>query len=256
MAFSLPIIIAFLYATYAFLEMAQFLVRVAASREGKNAIGASLEKAIMTVKRIPLFIFPPLLGILVMRQEEGLVLIAAFGSLALGTITVFVTMLMRSILIDRFSHAVHALHGRRSMLSSLLLSVLRSKRVAATNVAAGHIAGNRAKSNATRWSLNWKIVVLAALVYGLIGSSAFIVNVGALQFPKYAPILFQITGLVNGIGTVLLSFMLDPIISRSFENTDDNEEINVSLLVGMIYAFGLVAPLVVLSTALIGWQLR
>lgn len=256
MAFSLPILIALLYATYTFLEVAQFLVRVAASKEGKNAIGASLEKALMTVKRIPLLIFPPLLGILVMRQEEGLVLIAAFGSLALGAIAAFFIMMMRSVLIDRFSHAVHALHGGRSMLSSLLLSVLRSKRVAAAHVAAGHIAGNRAKSNATRWSLNRKVVVLATLVYGLIGSSAFIVNIGALQFPKYAPILFQITGLVNGIGTVLLSFMLDPIISRSFENADDNEEINVSLLVGMISAFGLVAPFVVFSTALIGWYLR
>ena len=70
----------------------------------------------------------------------------------------------------------------------------------------------------------------------------------ALFFPDYRTMISQLSGVTNAFATVLLTFIIEPKISRSIdlnENSVQSENMLLSLVLGRVFGVGLISQLIV-----------
>jgi len=78
------------------------------------------------------------------------------------------------------------------------------------------------------------------IVYLIYSTGLFISFYFALIFPDYSVSISQMSGVVNAFGAVLLTFLVEPRISRSIDRTEDNPvELIFALYWGRLFATGL-----------------
>jgi len=70
----------------------------------------------------------------------------------------------------------------------------------------------------------------------------------ALFFPDYRTMISQLSGVTNAFATVLLTFIIEPKISKSIdlnEDTEQSENMLLSLVLGRVCGVGLFSVFIV-----------
>ena len=76
----------------------------------------------------------------------------------------------------------------------------------------------------------------------------------ALFFPDYRTMISQLSGVTNAFATVLLTFIVEPKISKSIdldENIENSENMLLSLVLGRIFGVGIVSSIIVIFVMMI-----
>ena len=84
--------------------------------------------------------------------------------------------------------------------------------------------------------VNFKVLILCFMIYVLYFNSIFFINIVALLNSDVSQVLYQMNGLFTSIGTLLLAFVLDPYLSRSFDANVAVEENIRGLIYGRLLA--------------------
>lgn len=229
-------IVSILFAAYTFFEVSAIYARIAASLIKKNAIGATIEKMTHTIKRIAVFSYPPALGALHVLDRGEYVFIAAYSALASSAIVIFLTYIFRVRSIKVFLVLINAV-----MRDSKTSKSLFNQFATATAHRPIKFTSRQSPFFAAR-SVDLKMVIFSAVIYSAYGGSIFFINMLVLFLPSYEAIIFQLLGLVNGIGTLILAFLLDPIISRKLETGKRLTTISNSFTFGILIGFSVILP--------------
>lgn len=225
-----------LFGAYAFLEICAVHARIAASLTGLNAIGASIEKMTHTVKRIAVFSYPPIIGVFHVLNEPEYIFYSAYFSLVLSIIVIVLSFLFRINAIKTFFVLIRMVSQNNSKSAENGRPILYA------------LTHNNVYFRLSRSSklllkrLDTKILWFSATIYSVYGGSIFFINIFVLFFSGYEAIVFQALGLINGVGTLTMAFILDPIISRKLETGRRMNTLSNSVLMGILVAFGFFLP--------------
>lgn len=213
MIFGMATAVVVFYATYTFFDVLSLYIRVAASLNGNNAAGAAFEKIMNTFKRTSLFLFPPILGFFVL-MESPIEMFWTFlaSSLASGTLLVLMNR-RRSTIIALLTDELSLFQAGRSAFASTLV-IMRRLLCHST----GTNQGLAEKHCAIKPDYNKKLVTYGSWIFFTHANSVFILNAAVSFFPVSGPVLLQSLGLINGMGSIFLAFLVDPLVSRHLDN--------------------------------------
>lgn len=233
MLWVLSILVMVSFGLYAFFDAMTITARTAASLEGRNAAGASLEKIMNTLKRFSMFIYPPILGFIILSGETRFFMLSIYGSFALATIIGTICLFQRSSSLGYFRRVTLRFSNGQNVSGALLLSFRKPPEKAGTLPQHGLRDSIR---------MNRRLYFFATGVYFFYASAIFFLNLISLIYADAAVILLQMLGLINGVGTILLAFIVDPVISRKLDNAQDLDALSVTVLLSQLTTYALLGP--------------
>lgn len=235
----LVVVVAMCFAWYALFECLTLLVRAAAAELHQNAAGGAYEKIMSTFKRLAMFMYPPLLGFIILKQNTSALLAAILLSFSVAAIVVIFCIAYRMALLGLCRNVLHEFRKGTSAGASLLQGMwqgapdvvvaARSRRMIIT------ACGAAKRDPQLFFAATW-----VSLVYS---SAIFFMNLLAMKFADSAVILLQMLGLVNGLGTILLAFVVDPLIARYLDKATRLDTLVVNVLTAQLCVYICLAPL-------------
>lgn len=232
----ISISIGMLFGVYVFLEVSAVHARIAASLSKKNAIGATLEKMTHTIKRFAVFSYPPLLGALHVLSAPTYIFYAIYASLISAAIVVFLSVILRVKMIKLFIVLIEFLSRDPGKDGSAVARILK------LSLNKYHFLHLDRSILSFFSKIDKKIIKFSALVYAVYGGSIFFVNIFVLFITGYDAIIFQMIGLINGIGTIVMAFLLDPMIARKLEAGQRMNVLSNSVFMGIFIAYCVILP--------------
>jgi len=206
----LPLLVIASYSIIHLLEYLSYYARVAGRMAGKPVTGYAIQNATTTVTRFFYLALMPLLGFLVDKQVPT-------------------SLYLQMGLAAMFGAALLSLLGYwlRYSWIALLTNAVRKRALEAPA------------------SLPKKrIALLAAIVFLCYCLGVLLSYFFALVFHEYRSTISQLSGLINGVATVLLTFVLEPRIAGIVDArpTHDVYHAIQAMLNGRLIAIGLLAP--------------
>jgi hypothetical protein len=101
--------------------------------------------------------------------------------------------------------------------------------------------------DAKKWPFKFDgaLVFSSSWVYFVYGTALFFINLFGAKFQEHSAVIYQLVGIINALGTLLMSFYLDPKISRNFDHQSHVIVSNDSVLAGQLIALALLGPLAI-----------
>jgi len=225
------VIVAVSFSVIHLLEYLSYYARVAGHLAGKPVTGYAIQNATNTITRFFYLVLMPLLGFLVDHGIEtthyiALGLIALAGA-ACASLLVYLLRFRCIELLYRFVAG-------------------RDQRPQARQTVQALRAALRANGHAP---VSGRIAVLSCIVFTCYALGVLVAYLFALVFNDYRTTISQLSGVVNGCATVLLTFVLEPRIATIVDHHAGSDVYAAvqSLLHGRAVAVGLVAPLIFFS---------
>ncbi len=231
---SVFIIVAYLF--YAVFEVLSIIVRIAGSVEDLNAAGAAFEKVMGAIKRIFLFLCPPALGYLVYIDNMPLLTVTIFTSLAAAAGASLIMLLALQPLAIYFLLVVQKFHKGSHILPALFVGKENDKN-------ARKKINSQPTSIFSESSPSVVIFVTSIIVSFVYTASIFVVNIIASKTDGVGLIVVQLNGFINGIGTILVAFVLDPVVSRLLDHKRDLMSTARVMIIAQLWTYAAVAPL-------------
>lgn len=219
----LPFLVIASYGLIHLLEYLSYYARVAGRVAGKPVTGYAIQNATTTITRFFYLSLMPLLGFMVDKQvPTTLYMKMGLGALICAALLSLAARAMRY----RWIHLLANFILRRSEQPPLALSEVRQILDVPTAMKLG------------------KIVVLAAAVFLCYSLGVLLSYYFALVFHDYRSTISQLSGIINGAATVLLTFVLEPRVARIVDEhaTPDVYHAVQAMLSGRLIAVGLLAP--------------
>ncbi|OZI72179.1 lipid II flippase family protein [Bordetella genomosp. 12] len=220
----LPWLVIASYSIIHLLEYLSYYARVAGRLAGKPVTGYAIQNATTTVTRFFYLALMPLLGFLIDKQiptwqyiEMGL------GALAGAALLSLLGWSLRYRWIAMLTNLVRQRAGQ----PALSLAEVRAELVLRDPVPTRRIA------------------LIAAVVFLCYCLGVLLSYYFALVFHEYRSTISQLSGMINGVATVLLTFVLEPRIAGIVDArpTGDVYHAIQAMLTGRLIAVGILAPL-------------
>lgn len=229
---ALIVVIFFLFVT---VESSALIARYAGWRIGSVSLGYSFHNAILSLNRFLGFLIGPLIGF---RVDTGMtaaqllhltawsLMLAALGTSAVyllwGTVNAsFCQVLTR---IKQNGYRIHSFSAVR-LAGAPGISPLKGKFIAA-------------------------FFYSSAVTTGLFVSVSFVLNLVAIFHFDYRGSILQLTGVVSGIGSLLLNFYTNPHLAVS-EESGQAEDGYFSVFLGKIFGIAIVSPALIAAVWLV-----
>ena len=226
MASSLVIL---LFSLYALFDAIALLPRVAGSILNKNGLGYTFSIMVHTLKRVFVVSYPPLLGWIAL-QGEGLYP-TIFWSYFWGALVVALVSIFKYPISGYFIHLIqgYAIGG------SVFYAVFKHPfRLPESMASKGWVDFS--------FTFDQSLIYSSSCVYFIYGSSLFFINIFGAEFQDHSAVIYQLVGIINALGTLLMSFYLDPKISRNFDQKENIMESNDSVVAGQLLALVVWGP--------------
>lgn len=197
------------FSGYIFFDAMAVLARASASSASLNAFGAAIEKIMNALKRLSIFTFPPALGYFVYTQNESALFLTIFIAYGFAGMIILGVLIFRNLFLSYFNAVALAFGAGHGIFYAFISKSARKK-----------FAHAQVKEGISGFQLfdllrdNLGLFLLASWVYFVFGASIFLINLIAMRFIDLAPIVLQALGFLNGLGTLVLAFFVDPKISR------------------------------------------
>jgi len=230
--------VVFFFSSYVMFDAFAALSRVSASAAGANAFGAAIEKIMNTLKRLSIFTFPPALGFFVVSGDRSHLFFSIFVAYFFAGFVLLGILALRQNILNYFFD-VAMIFGRGSSLfrafwTPLLVSS-STQSYFSDRIAIGSPLGAVSK--------HFSLFILASWVYFIFGASIFFINLVAIRFSEFAPVILQGLGFVNGLGTLVLAFFVDPKISRFLDTGSDLGDVGIIVILSQLSAAWFISPL-------------
>lgn len=219
----------FCFGCIQLIEVLSYLARISGVRENKRSLAYSLQNAIFMLTRFFTMALLPLLGYLIdIGIDKNIYLAMVCGALLFGTILTFLAYYFRHIVVSIFSKIINKVSEGSSVLKEIIIIPY-------------YFLNKDKKISTIEVRLHKGILINSALVFGIYSLSVFMVFFVALFFPDHRTMISQLSGVTNAFATVLLTFFIEPKISRVIDNdVDNNVGVNMlfSLILGRILGVG------------------
>lgn len=237
MTFLLLIAIPVMFAGVHFVEMSASHARLAGLATQNNMLSYSIQQSVYLAGRFLLLFLLPCLGLVVDRGAEPRAYqIMVHVALVLATLVSLAVFRYRQSVTGYFAAVIARYHDSGNLVRSL--ATLKTAEVGPTRPFAQMRQAMATTPKATG------IAVKAAVVYAFYGSGIFISFYFALIFPDYRASISQMSGIINGFAAVLLTFYIEPAISRSIDKEPENAETLIyALIVGRIIGVAVLSHL-------------
>jgi hypothetical protein len=182
-----------------------------------------------TLKRVFVVSYPPLLGWIAL-QGEGLYP-TIFWSYFWGALVVALVSIFKYPIIGYFIHLIQGYAIGGSVFYAVFKHPFRLHESMASQ---GWVDFSFKFDQSLIYSSSW--------VYFIYGSSLFFINIFGAEFQDHSAVIYQLVGIINALGTLLMSFYLDPKISRNFDQKENIMESNDSVVAGQLLALVVWGP--------------
>lgn len=229
---ALIVVIFFLFVT---VESSALIARYAGWRIGSVSLGYSFHNAILSLNRFLGFLIGPLIGF---RVDTGM---TAPQLLHLTAWSLMLAALGTS--------AVYLLWGTVNASFCQVLTRIKQNGYRIHSFSAVRLAGARGIS-----PLKGKFIAAffysSAVTTGLFVSVSFVLNLVAIFHFDYRGSILQLTGVVSGIGSLLLNFYTNPHLAVS-EESGQAEDGYFSVFLGKIFGIAIVSPALIAAVWLV-----
>lgn len=238
MIYAVQIGVIAVFMAYVLLDCVSYLPRIAGSIVGSNAVGYSFNLIINSFKRIFAVLYPPMLGILSIYITTREIYNTIIVCYILSFPVVIIVYMLRIRIISTFACAI------RDYTSSgrLFISIFRAISQIRMESPDSEVL---VKSGALGGRMGRRIIWSGTVIFSAYSSSLFIINIIGSAYSQYGSIVYQLVGLVNGIGTILLAFYLDPMLSRFYESKGSLLGVTNSIFVAQTLSILIVGPFLV-----------
>lgn len=239
--FAISSIVIFVFFLYSLLESISILPRIAGSQLDKNALGYTFSSMVNTTKRIFIVLYPPLLGWLSFTGKN--IWPTIYISYIAGGVAVIVVYIFRNPLINFFIKVIADYGKNGSIIYSMMGKQKKSY----------HDKNNKYILTA-EFKINTTLTISATWVYFIYSSSLFIINILGHIYKDKSAVIYQLVGLINSLGTFIMSFFLDPKVSKNFDEKNNLDITFNSIIIGQFLAITFLGPtvMIALSIALSG----
>ena len=214
-----------------FIENVSFGSRVAGKLANRLSLGTTLQHSIFTVSRLFL---PPLLLSLSFLIESDLGIQLFLLTAAILTTSAFLASLLVLINFNSYQLLFQHLFIRYEFntIPIAIVKVLFGKSNQLNQVNLEYIPKIR--------NLSLKKIITSSFAYFFLSTSFLIAFSFAILIPEYRMTMSQLTSVFQGVGAIVLSMYIDPMISRSLdvelENSDWIENI-YSIFIGRLLSY-------------------
>ena len=221
----------FCYVCMQFIESVSFGSRVAGKLANRLSLGTTLQHSIFTVSRLFL---PPLLLSLSFLIESDLGIQLFLLTAAILTTSAFLASLLVLINFNSYQLLFQHLFIRYEFntIPIAIVKVLFGKSNQLNQVNLEYIPKIR--------NLSLKKIITSSFAYFFLSTSFLIAFSFAILIPEYRMTMSQLTSVFQGVGAIVLSMYIDPMISRSLdvelENSDWIENI-YSIFIGRLLSY-------------------
>jgi hypothetical protein len=247
-AFSGLLWVACAFAAIHAIEYSSYMARMAGVTIGKRVSGYVFQNAIYVFTRFFYLSLMPVLGLCVdIGVSSQAYLVTVHVSLLLATVTSVLALVFRYRILGRFERVLSQL-DKGSLYRAIVRSI-KSNADARTDP--------QFKTDPSAWRLgarrDWGLVILSSLVFTAYAIGVFSAFYFALLFPDYRTAISQMSGLINGAATVLLTFVIEPRLSARIDSHSEEVEGTLSsLLWGRLLGVGVFSHLVIGILWLVG----
>lgn len=228
------------YSLFVFLNAVSILPRIAGSQVENNALGYSFSQMVSTIKRVFIFIYPPLLGWITLKNGIETLITTILFSYLISLFFIFLSYLMRFFFIRYFIILIKKYSEGYSLIKSIAYAFYKEN--ASTSLHHIHLLKEKSSNG-----VSGKIFYTSAWVFLANGSSLFIINILGAIYSDKAAIVYQLVGIVNALGTIVMAFFLDPMLSRIFEGNKEHLLVYKSLTLAQFINSILLGPLIILT---------
>ena len=220
------------YIIFQTIETISFGSRVAGKVVSRRALGTTLQQTIFTGSRLFLVLLLPTLAYLVEQKISieaytTVVIISLFSTSLIGFL-----VLLELNYFQKFFQKVFSFYEAQYMPSAILRAIFGKKNVDPNSLL-----------SIPNFSLKYialKKTIVSFVAYTFLTTGFFITFMLALIFFDYRLTISQFAVVFHGFGAILVGFYLDPMLSRSIDETAENEAwlINVySILFGRVLSY-------------------
>lgn len=214
--YSIPVLFGIIH----FLEYSSYYCRIAGLETGAKVLSYSYQQMFFVGTRFFFIALMPLIGYIVDTKiaSESYLKMLHLSMLAAG-IAYFVSFICRNQIIKIVKKKIGNTSQSLSQFNPLNISnVLTHK----------------------------KLIFLSSIVFCCYSLGVFLAFYFALEYYEYRAMISQFSGVVNGIATVLLTFIVEPILAREIDK-DNPDAINMvfSLLLGRFIGVAILSHLII-----------
>lgn len=215
-----------------FFEYSAMLSRVACGQETRS-IAIAVQNGVFVLTRFFNLLMMPVLGFVVDKGVSAGSYLVMVHFCLFGAAMAYGLVLLRLPRFLRFYEAV-------------INGVQRGQGLFSAFAGSFSAPGAGRNFDIMRVRFNWRIVGLAAVIYGIYSLSVLLSFFAALLFHDYRATISQLSGVTNGFATILLSFVVEPMISREMDsNIESAEAVLLSSLLGRFLGVGIASQALV-----------
>lgn len=217
------------YGFIQFLELSALLGRVSGVQQGRALSGYSIQQSIYMLTRLFIIALLPMMGFVVDigSSRETFIWISHL-SLFVATLLGCVSLLLTGRMLTYYGGVIREFDHSGKFLSAFLRPAFSSVEVSRPSLR--QIVKSRSAVK-TLWQSN--------IVYLIYTTGMFLSFYAALIFYDYRVTISQMSGVVNAFGAVLLTFVIEPRISRGIDKKyEDTTELIFALFWGRLFATG------------------
>lgn len=233
------------------IEYASYMARLAGVALGKQVSGYVLQNAIYVFTRFLYLSLMPVLGLCIdVGVDAKSYLITVHLALVLATIASIGSLRIRYSMAHRFEAVLR--HIDDVPLHIAAWRVFRSR----SSVVSSSFDREKYDTNAWRFSQvrDHRLLVMSTLVFTAYATGVFGSFFFALIFSEYRAAISQLSGLINGAATVLLTFVIEPKISARIDSrSGDVESTLATVLWGRLLGTAIFAHIVVGLLWVVAW---
>lgn len=214
-------LVIFCFTMSVLLEVAGSAARPAGAILGKNALGYTLLVMINTVKRTFLVVYPPLLGIIALREGPSAVVVTIFLCFSVAIFPLVLVTLARKRLIIACGCFISFYSERGNIIQAIFKALQTFMSRNPERDADALILESKPGINISFFEFDKRVLILATIIQVFYTITLFAINLIGAYCAPYGPVVYQLTGLVSAVGTLIWAFALDPQLSRTFDKGAD-----------------------------------
>lgn len=211
-----------LFALIHFLEFSSYYCRIAGLETGAKVLSYSYQQMFFVGTRFFFIALMPLIGFVIDRQVSisSYIFMLHFSMLLAGVAYVLSFLLRGKIIALVKRKLGNAVSERRTFKSLNISNVLSNK----------------------------KLITLSSIVFCCYALGVFLAFYFALSYYEYRATISQLSGVVNGLATVLLTFIVEPILAKEIDK-DNPEAVNMiyALLLGRFIGVALLSHFIIIA---------
>lgn len=230
---SYGIILTAIYLIYVSIESCAGIARYGGYKVGAVSIGVSLQNQMLSLNRFLGFLIAPMVGYFADAggTADEIFLIGMIGSLCggIGLIVVYIQWNNIANIFARIAVSfMHYGYGFKGFQMAFRNSQIYS---------AGDLG-----------DLRWNYLLAQFITTGLAMPAVFALNILALKFPMYQSTLVQMTGVISGLGNLVLNFYTYPHLAVQ-EVRGGPDDCYRSIFLGKVLGMLLLSPIVIGTSA-------